>query len=247
MIILKRAIIVLWILIFPYLLTSCKSDSRCGSERSPSFAMLQCYMKYSKARSILLANGWQVPPKPYSPDGNGHDWAIEKCEKYPEITAVCGTGLSRCRMEFRDAYDRKLIVVTASEGYAAEDMPVCNWRLESGKEKSRSKCVELEELPSFSKLRCHMKYPKARSILLANGWQVPAMPAPEVALRDKLGDKYPEITSVSADGFYRMEFRDAYGRKLIVVTSEGYPVEEDMPVLRWCLEKGPFPRKGSYD
>ena len=77
------------------------------------------YMEYDIARKIILEAGWQSPSIPPYGYANDHPKVIsecagdtELCNKYPEIDS-CGSGY--CRMQFSDAYERQLTIITYGE------------------------------------------------------------------------------------------------------------------------------------
>lgn len=127
-------------------------------------------LKYNKAREMLMAQGWQ-PAVTVSLNRKMESIQAElfRSAGYPEVNDCAGTGLSPCVFYFRDAYGKKLKVVTVGESdVKGDDFPrVDVYELVSE--------LPTDDGPSPSE-------PEA-----------PAMPVPEKTLEVKITRKQTEV------------------------------------------------------
>lgn len=86
-------------------------------------------MNYSKARTILLNDGWQSVKSRWQDiaEQNTRVQEFYHDRNWKEIETCSGTGMGYCIFYFIDAYGNKLAVVTAGE---ADDPSVDNWSFE---------------------------------------------------------------------------------------------------------------------
>jgi len=89
----------------------------------PSLDGLVQGMRYSKARRVLLKNGWQATYSRWQdiPEfGREHDFFYDK--GWREVETCSGTGMAYCSFSYHDHYGNKLGIITEGD----DDDPIVN-------------------------------------------------------------------------------------------------------------------------
>jgi len=87
-----------------------------SKQSHPSLKGLVQGMNYSKARRVLLKNGWQASYRRWQdiPEfGREHKYYFDK--GWREVESCSGTGMGYCMFKFHDHYGNKLDVVTEGD------------------------------------------------------------------------------------------------------------------------------------
>lgn len=104
------------------------NDSSVGS----TLPKLKQGMSYQKTRELLLDNGWQAVRFPPNRELFGNMKYIIEDLGFYEVEDCSGTGAGFCRFLFRNAENKKLIVVTVNNEEGATGGPILSsWTIEN--------------------------------------------------------------------------------------------------------------------